>query len=423
MPRQRITAGSLEALSPGIYLWDDIVLGFGARRQTAGGEVTFIFKAKLAITGKQVFVTIGRYRRGDWTIAEARAKAAELRHDVRRGIDPQAYKRALQAEMTVAELCDAYLDAAPTLLLAKAGRAKKPSTLATDRSRIEAHIKPLLGKKRVSEVSPGDIETFLHRVAKGDTAKPRAPSGRGNPASGGKGTATRTTGLLGAIFSFAVKRKLRTDNPVRGVTRFKDGRKDRRFSPDEYALLGEGLAKAEKSQPVAVACIRFLALSGWRRSEATKLRWQDIDTARRTALLGDTKTGRSVRALSHSALAILAGMDRRFGCEWVFPAAVANLPIGSLPRAWSRVIDLVGLPPELTPHTLRHSFASVASDEGFSEASIAALIGHKLGSMTGRYTHTADSNLLAAADKVADLIARHMGGEKSTGEVVPMRRA
>lgn len=422
MPRQRITAGSLEALPSKVTIFDDLVLGFGARRQTEGGEVTFIFKTKLAGTSKQVFMTIGRYRRGDWTIAEARARAAELRHDCRRGIDPTAHKKSMQAEMTVGELCDAYMDAAPSLLLASAGRAKKDSTLATDRSRIEAHIKPLLGAKRVSEVTAADIETFLHRVAKGDTAKPRAASGRGNPATGGKGTASRTVGLMGAVFSYAVKRKLRPDNPARGVVRFKDGRRDRRFSADEYQLLGEGLAKAETTMPIAAACIRFLALTGWRRGEAVKLRWAEVDAERRTASLGDTKTGRSFRPLSRPALDALAAVPRRFGCEWVFPAAVMNGPIGSIPRAWQRIALSVGFPDDLLPNTLRHSFASIASDEGLSEATIAAMIGHKLGSITSRYTHTADAVLLAAADKVAGEVQRMMGETKRDSEVVQLRR-
>ncbi|SIQ46083.1 Site-specific recombinase XerD [Acidiphilium rubrum] len=422
MPRQRITAGSLESLPPKVTIFDDLVLGFGARRQTEGGEVTFIFKTKVAGTGKQVFITIGKYRRGDWTIAEARAKAAELRHDVRRGIDPTAHKKAMKAEMTVAELCDAYMDAAPSLLLASAGRAKKESTLATDKSRIDAHIKPLLGSKRVSEVTTADIETFLHRVAKGDTAKPRAASGRGNPATGGKGTASRTVGLIGAIFSYAVKRKLRPDNPARGVVRFKDGRRDRRFSADEYLMLGDGLTKAEATSPIAVACIRFLALTGWRRGEAVKLRWSEVDAGRRTATLADSKTGRSVRPLSRPALDVLATVSRRFGCDWVFPASVMNGPIGSLPRDWRRIATSAGLPADLLPNTLRHSFASVASDEGMSEATIAGMIGHKLGSITSRYTHTADAALLASADKVAGEVQRMMGVAKPDSEVVQLRR-
>jgi integrase len=66
----------------------------------------------------------------------------------------------------------------------------------------------------------------------------------------------------------------------------------------------------------------------------------------------------------------------------------------------------------VTPHTLRHSFASLASDLGYSEPTIAALVGHKGHSITSRYIHAADAVLLAAADAVANKTAELMGETK-----------
>jgi integrase len=62
---------------------------------------------------------------------------------------------------------------------------------------------------------------------------------------------------------------------------------------------------------------------------------------------------------------------------------------------------------------MRHSFASVAADLGYSEPTIAALVGHKGRSTTSRYIHSADAVLLAAADAVADRTAELMGEKKS----------
>jgi integrase len=64
----------------------------------------------------------------------------------------------------------------------------------------------------------------------------------------------------------------------------------------------------------------------------------------------------------------------------------------------------------VTPHTLRHSFASLAGDIGYSETTIAALVGHKGRSITSRYIHSADAILLAAADAVADRTLALMAG-------------
>ena len=60
-------------------------------------------------------------------------------------------------------------------------------------------------------------------------------------------------------------------------------------------------------------------------------------------------------------------------------------------------------------HVLRHSFASLLTDLGYSEPTIASLLGHKTHSLTSRYKHSADAVLLAAADAVANATMKLMG--------------
>jgi integrase len=86
-----------------------------------------------------------------------------------------------------------------------------------------------------------------------------------------------------------------------------------------------------------------------------------------------------------------------------------------------RVAAKAGLPGDVTPHVLRHSFASIAADLDYSELTIAALIGHRKGSATSRYAHHADAVLLAAADAVANRIAELMGDARPAGVVVQLR--
>ena len=176
--------------------------------------------------------------------------------------------------------------------------------------------------------------------------------------------------------------------------------------------MGVGLRKAadEGVWPAAIAAARFLTVTGWRSSEALALTWRNVDMARRTATLADTKAGESIRPLSHASCDVLRGM--KLQGELVFPASRGDGQMTGFPSFWERICKLGGLSADITPHVLRHSFASLASDLGFSDTSIGALIGHATHTVTGRYIHSADAVLLAAADAVADKTAELMGDAK-----------
>jgi integrase len=269
------------------------------------------------------------------------------------------------------------------------------------------------------------VDAFMHAVAEGKTAGKTKTAKKGGLAHvrGGRGAASRTVGLLGAIFSYAARHRMRADNPVRGVVRFADGKRQRRLSEAEYGALGEALRKGEAQRiwPAALAATRFLAFTGWRTGEALALRWDEIDLGRRTATLGDTKTGRSIRPLSQAACDVLRGLTR--SGELAFPATRGNGRMAGFPKMWQRIAASGGLPADVTPHTLRHSFASLAGDLGYSEPTIAALVGHKGRSITSRYVHAADAVLLAAADAVAKRTAELMGDNRSSGIVIELRKA
>lgn len=408
--RTRIGLRHVRALQPGQTVWDASLPGFGARRQL-GEAIAYVLKYR-TVEGRQRWFTIGQHG-APWTPETARQQARQLLGDIARRGDPASEKRAARKAQTVSELCDNYFsDATAGRLMTRRRSPKKTSTLATDLGRIERHIKPLLGRRTLRAVTREDVEAFMHDVAAGKTASRIKTKPRGLArVRGGRGTATRTVGLLGAIFAYAVRHRMRTDNPVRGVTRFADGMRRRRLSDAEYKVFGDALrqASAESIWPAAIAATRFLALTGWRSGEALGLRWQEIDLARRTATLGDTKTGRSVRPLSHAACDVLRS---RSGLgDLVFPATRGNGDVfmSGFKKLWKRIAKLGELPPDVTPHVLRHSFASLAADLGYSEPVIAALVGHQGRSTTSRYLHSADAVLLAAADAVADRSAELIG--------------
>jgi integrase len=404
----------IRELKPGWTLWDSRVPGFCARRRKSP-SVIYALKYRTS-GGRQRWQTIGRHG-APWTPDTARDEARRILAEVAKGSDPAGAKLGKRRGETVADLCDLYLEAAAQgRLLTRRGKDKKNSTLATDRSRVEAHIKPLLGARKVPEVDRRDIEKFMHDVAQG-ASKRRSHLGKPRAISvvrGGRGAATRTVGLLGAIFSYAIRSGLRADNPVAGVIRFADGRRNRRLSDAEYKQLNDGIVSSTGVWPYAVAATSFMALTGWRSGEVLSLRWADLDLQRHVARLADTKTGASLRPLSRTVVHELQKLMGGSAGDLVFPSTREGVAMSGFSSLFEKIVRVGGLPRDVTPHVLRHSFASVAADLGFSELTIAALIGHRGSSITSRYTHHADAVLLKAADDVADRIVGLMSGSNST---------
>jgi len=407
--RTRIGLRDVRSLQPNEEVWDTSVIGFAARRQRSEA-VAYIVMFRNA-EGRLRRMTIGRHG-SPWTPDTARDEARRILGIKASGEDPAETKQQRRKASTMADLCDDYLsDAKAGKLLTRRRAAKKDSTLATDEGRIVRHIKPLLGRLPVAAVTRNDVEGFMHDVASGKTAANQSSGKlRGTTlVTGGRGTASRTVGLLGAIFTYAVRQGLRPDNPAQGVVRFADGRRNRRLTDDEYRSLGHGLSRsAETIWPPALAASLFLALTGWRSGEAIGLEWSAVDLERRTATLADTKTGRSIRPLSRAATDVLAALPR--GSGLVFQPSRGSGRMNGFPGFFSRIVEAGALPSDITPHVLRHSFASVAGDLGYSESTIGALIGHKGSSMTSRYIHSADAVLLAAADAVAGRIEAMIAG-------------
>ncbi len=423
--KKRIGLREVRALPAGGTLWDSAVPAFGIRRQNSEAVAyVLLYRTK---EGRLRRFTIGRHG-APWTPDSARDEAKRILGEVSEGKDPATNKQQDRKADTMADLCDQYLrEAESGRLLTRRKVPKKNSTLLADKGRIERHIKPMLGRLKVAAVTRQDVEYFMSAVAEGKTAtKQKSGNKRGLAiVKGGKTAASRTVGLLGAIFTYAIRHHMRTDNPVHGVTKYADGKRERRLSDHEYGLLGTALQKSEQAMiwPAAIAAARFMVLTGWRRGEVLNLRWREVDSARRTATLADTKTGRSVRPLSHAACdVLLRTMTRGKDDDLVFPATRGSGAMIGFPKLWAKMVKLGAVPADITPHVLRHSYASLAGDLGYSEPTIAALVGHKGHSITSRYMHAADAVLLAAADAVANRTAELMGMSMPTADVVPFRR-
>jgi len=145
----KITKRALDALRPSLdgreaFLWDagdGSLKGFGVRMKPSGVASYLVqYRNKEGRTRRLALGKVG-------TLApdEARKLAGNTLSDVAKGRDPSADRHAIRGAMTVSELCDLYLVEAKARI--------KASTLAADISRIETHVKPLIGRFTVRSLT------------------------------------------------------------------------------------------------------------------------------------------------------------------------------------------------------------------------------------------------------------------------------
>ena len=426
----------------GTLFWDSELKGFGIRVFPSGSK-TFVVKFR-AQSGRQRWLKIGTF--GAMTADQARDRAKIELAKVVSGEDPANDRDQLRSAASVAQLCDYYLAAADKgLVLGRKGTSKKARTIATDRSRIGAHIKPLLGQFKAREVTRQDIESFKTAVVIGKTARDQKLGPRSRSiVRGGKGALTRTLGLLGAIFAWGQENGFVEGNPVRGVKRFADAQKKAMLFPGQYralALTLEHLRQKQNSKGeamhshIGLAAIQFIALSGVRRGECEHVQWTEVDTNGTCVAFGETKTGPSLRPLGRAAFAVIEAQEPI--ADFVFPAGPDAGGYQGLPGLWrtvrktarimaemvaaenGRPVPKAGPLDKVTLHGLRHSFAGIAEQLGATIPTIAALLGHRVGGVTGGYIlKRVDVLLVDTANRVADHIEKLMNGEAPPSTVL-----
>ena len=190
-----------------VTYWDETLKGFGLRVQK-GGAASYIIMYRTR-EGRLRKLTIGAV--GKSTPDEARNEARQKLAEAERGGDPAGDRATARRAMTISELCDWYLQDTEAWV--------KPGTHRNDKSRIECHVKPLIGKLTVLNITTADVTRMQTDIALGKTAKGKR-NGRGGNVRGGRGTASRTVGMLGTILQRAKRHGLMKENVARDVQKF-----------------------------------------------------------------------------------------------------------------------------------------------------------------------------------------------------------
>ena len=375
---QRLTDAAIKRLPvPGNgnkITYDDDVAGFGIR-VTAAGARSFVFNYRTR-SGRERRHTIGSHP--DWRTTGAREEARRLRRLVDEGGDPLADIEAGRDAPTVAELCDRFeLEHLPR---------KRPGTAADYRRILRNHVRPHFGQHtKVADVDFSHIDALHRKISK----------------AGYKHRANRVVAVLSKMFALAIRWKLRSDNPCKGIEKNHEGKRKRYLSGEELVRLTTTLAEYPDRQ--AVNIVRMLLLTGARRGEVLAARWADIDlgTGTWTKPASTTKQAADhVAPLSAPARQLLSDIVGKGPLsEYVFPSHGAAGHRTTIKRHWrqlTKAADITGL----RIHDLRHSFASQLASGGASLPLIGALLGHSSPVTTARYAHLYDDPQRAAVERV-----------------------
>jgi integrase len=423
----KITKQTIDALVPNgadRFIWDEgdgALKGFGVRMSPAGvGSFLVQYRTAGGRRGQTRRLTIGRV--GVLTPDQARTIARETLVAVAKGADPSEQRREARDGLTVGELCDWYLtEAGAGRLLGRRGKPIKASTLAMDKSRIDCHVKPLIGARLVTWLTLERVAKLQADIAEGKTAKARPARGRTGRTRGGRGAAGRTVGMLEAIIEHGRRSKGLKENPARGVRRYADNKVERYLTFTALGAFGKAMreAKTDGASRTGLAAIRALLLTGCRKAEILTLPRAWFDPAAQCIRFDDTKTGAQIRPLGAAAVEHLAErLADQAADGFMFPADKGDGHFVNLRPLLDQLCARAGLAPGLTPHMLRHTFGSIAAALGYTELVIKGLLGHAGRGATQIYTHVPDAALLSAADRVAARIAAALDGG---AEIIPLR--
>ncbi len=261
------------------------------------------------------------------------------------------------------------------------GRSWKPGTAMVNRSYLRNQIMPWFGRHPIAGIAHEDVQLWFSSL-------------RSTPAA-----ANRALPVLSVIMRQAEIYGYRPENsnPCSGIRRYRCRGRQRFLNLPELQRLGGALIDLEASAPRPAAAIRLLLLTGCRQGEIRTLQWPDYRAGH--LFLRDGKTGPRMVWLSSPARQVLNRLPRLD--RWVFPAPRRPGPMRSdaLHRCWRTICQMADLR-DVRLHDLRHSYASIALEQGETIPTIGRLLGHRDPATTLRYTHFADASAHEAVEAV-----------------------
>lgn len=164
------------------------------------------------------------------------------------------------------------------------------------------------------------------------------------------------------------------------------------------------------------ALLMTIYAAGLRRSEVAGLRVRDIDSARMTITVHQGK-GRKDRMVMLSP--VLLDTLRQYWRqhkpkEWLFPGDNPGQPISGndIFMVFHNAVRHAGITKKVSPHSLRHSFATHLLESGTDLRTIQILLGHRSLKTTARYLHVSQHQVRATASPLDSLNLTKKPSEK-----------
>ena len=277
---------------------------------------------------------------------------------------------------------------------------KEPVTAFLRHLEVEKHASP-----HTIRAYRGDLQHFARSVGVVGTATGRdvrawlaSLHARGLDAV----SVGRKLAAVRSLYRFLARRGVVRRNPAREVRAPRPARKLVTFLPaDEAAAVvdARGLAGAARDRDVAV--LEMLYATGLRVSELAGLDLDALDRDARTVrVLGKGSKERMVPYGTPAARALDAYLGRRAtrsGPVFVNHRG-GRLGVRSIHTIVRRAVRAAGVTRRVSPHTLRHTFATHLLDGGADLRAIQELLGHSRLSTTQRYTHVGAEQLMKVYD-------------------------
>jgi integrase/recombinase XerC len=222
-----------------------------------------------------------------------------------------------------------------------------------------------------------------------------------------KSSIGRKLATVRSLFKYLGREGIVTQSPAAAVvTPKKDQRLPRVLSADDAARLMDHPDTMQPRSPRDQAILEVLYSAGVRVAELVGLNVEDVDLEAGTAtVLGKGRKERVVLLGSKAVASLKAYLDslppaaRSTSTSLFRNSRGGRLTTRSVERIVAAQCRALPNFPTMTPHTLRHSFATHLLDGGADLRAIQEMLGHASLSTTQRYTHVALDRMMEAYDK------------------------